>query len=123
MTGNRTHLVPDLNSHRNLAPPGEPLANGTPVTRSHSLVEAGVITHYFKATCAGTLDFGWLRPDLVSIYDTLPVAQVAVTANTEKVTVIPCTGQAGLRIIFTPGANGVVTTWDVAARSGGYTAP
>lgn len=126
LNGGKKMLVPEANYHLEVQQGleiGGALTNGVAAVASVSLVEASDWAFYFKATCAGTLVFEYFRPNLTSVYDTNAIANVAVSADTEVLchpdlataAEIP-RGQGGLKITFTPSADGVVTTADFCAR-------
>lgn len=108
--------------HRSMGGPQDrgPFADGAALTNAQAVSEivtvAGAVAwrHRFKATCAGTLSYRYLRPDGSDTpYDVDNPADVPVLANTEvSVEVTQHVGESRLRITFTPSANGAVTWSD-----------
>lgn len=97
--------------------PGAALANGVPSETTVQLAGLGLFRIYFEATCAGSLTLLFLKAG--SRTATLTVANpgaVAIVANTEnKLDVNPHFGEWAAIVRFTPSADGVVTTAEIAS--------
>ena len=70
------------------------------------------------ATKGGTLKLEILRSGADGVYTAKAHADVTVSDATESVTTITLMGERGLRVTFTPGADGVITYADIAAILG-----
>ena len=121
MSNRSVHIPTEPNVHRNLGgafAEGSAYLNATPITVDVVLSAAGMGKLYFKATKGGTLKLEILRSGADGVYTAKAHADVTVSDATESVTTITLMGERGLRVTFTPGADGVITYADIAAILG-----
>ena len=105
--------------------PGTAFTNADPVVAEVAIAGAFLVRLRGLFTGDGTLSFRYLRPASARpadpsaagyAYDptvTGPHADVTVTADTEFLVDINPGGESDLEVTFTPGADGVVTFFDV----------
>ncbi len=121
MTTRFAQFPTGLNVHREVGgglASGAEYENGVPVVVDVAVYGAGGVRFYGKFTAAGSLAIETLRWDGVGVYDTNPVSNVAVSANTEFIQDVYLLGERGFRLTFTPSGDGAVTYLDVTAALG-----